>query len=172
MESKFLEVMAYTMPALITGIIAFYFFNLHIKNENARRKFSIQRNVQKETLPIRLQAYERMALFLERINPQKLLVRVTPASSNKNDYETQLIRNIENEYDHNLSQQIYMSDECWNIVKAAKNATIQIIRKSSMSDKIDSSDKLRESILNDLMDRQTPSYAALSFIKKEVGELW
>ncbi len=172
MESKFLEVMAYTMPALITGIIAFYFFNLHIKNENARRKFAIQRNAQKETLPIRLQAYERMALFLERINPQKLLVRVTPSNSNKNDYETQLIRNIENEYDHNISQQIYMSDECWNIVKAAKNATIQIIRKTSMSEKIDSSDKLRESILNDLMDRQTPSYAALSFIKKEVGELW
>jgi RNase H-fold protein (predicted Holliday junction resolvase) len=172
MESKFLEVMAYTMPALITGIIAFYFFNLHIKNENARRKFNIQQAAQKETLPIRLQAYERMALFLERINPQKLLVRVSPSSANKDEYETQLIRNIENEYDHNISQQIYMSDECWNIVKAAKNATIQIIRKSSMSEKIDSSDKLRESILNDLMDRQTPSYAALSFIKKEVSELW
>ena len=172
METKFLEVMAYTMPALITGIIAFYFFNLHIKNENARRKFIIQKDVKKETLPIRLQAYERMALFLERINPQKLLVRVSPNSSSKDDYESQLIKNIETEFDHNLSQQIYMTDECWSIVKAAKNATIQIIRKSSMSDKIDSSDKLRESILNDLMDRQTPSYAALSFIKKEVGELW
>ena len=113
-----------------------------------------------------------MALFLERINPQKLLVRVSPNSSSKDDYESQLIKNIETEFDHNLSQQIYMTDECWSIVKAAKNATIQIIRKSSMSDKIDSSDKLRESILNDLMDRQTPSYAALSFIKKEVGELW
>lgn len=172
MESKFVELLAYTMPALITGILAYYFFNLHTKNEDARRRFMIQKDAQKNTLPIRLQAYERMALFLERINPQKLLVRVAPKSANKNEYESQLIASIENEYDHNISQQIYMSDECWNIVKAAKNATIQIIRKSSMSEKIDSSDKLRESILNDLMDRQTPSYAALSFIKKEVGELW
>ncbi|WP_340198497.1 hypothetical protein [Ascidiimonas sp. W6] len=172
MENKFFELLAYTMPALITGILAYYFFNLHTKNEDARRRFIIQKDAQKNTLPIRLQAYERMALFLERINPQKLLVRVSPSSASKNEYENQLITNIENEYDHNISQQIYMSDECWNIVKAAKNATIQIIRKSSMSDKIDSSDKLRESILNDLMDRQTPSYAALSFIKKEVGELW
>ncbi|XLS30952.1 hypothetical protein ACJD0Z_09010 [Flavobacteriaceae bacterium M23B6Z8] len=172
MESKFLELLAYTMPALITGILAYYFFNLHTKNEDARRRFMIQKDAQKNTLPIRLQAYERMALFLERINPQKLLVRVAPASASKDEYESKLIASIENEYDHNISQQIYMSDECWNIVKAAKNATIQIIRKSSMSEKIDSSDKLRESILNDLMDRQTPSYAALSFIKKEVGELW
>ena len=172
MEAKILELFLYAVPALITGVIAYYFFSLHTKNEDSRRHFLIQKDAQKNTMPIRLQAYERMALFLERINPPKLLVRVSPPSADKEEYEGILIKNIENEFDHNLSQQIYISDECWNVIKAAKNATIQLIRKSAMSDKIDSSDKLRESILSDLLDKQTPSNAALSYIKKEVGELW
>ena len=83
-----------------------------------------------------------------------------------------LIANIEQEFEHNLAQQIYITDECWNVINASKNATIQLIRKSSLSDKVDSADKLREVILTNLMDRSTPSSAGLSFIKKEVGELW
>jgi RNase H-fold protein (predicted Holliday junction resolvase) len=113
-----------------------------------------------------------MALFLERIVPSNLLIRVQPTSADKSAYEALLVKNIENEFDHNISQQIYMSDECWNVIKAAKNASIQMIRKSSMSNKIDSADKLREAILNDMLDKQPPSAAALSFVKKEVGDLW
>jgi CMP-N-acetylneuraminic acid synthetase len=122
-------------------------------------------------MPIRLQAYERMALFLERISIPSLVVRVRPKSADKNAYEQLLIRTIENEFDHNLSQQIYMSDDCWNIIKAAKNATIQSIRKAGMSES-DSADKLREDILNETMEKQSPSATALAFVKKEIGEIW
>jgi hypothetical protein len=122
-------------------------------------------------MPIRLQAYERMALFLERISIPSLVVRVAPKSADKNAYEQLLIRSIENEFDHNLSQQIYMSDACWNIIKAAKNATIQSIRKVGMSES-DSADKLREDILNETMDKQSPSATALAYVKKEIGEIW
>ena len=82
-----------------------------------------------------------------------------------------LIRNIENEFEHNLSQQIYMTDECWNVIKAAKNATIQAIRKTSMSES-DSADKLREDLLSDTMEKASPSATALSYVKKEIGALW
>ncbi|MEX0315778.1 MAG: hypothetical protein AB3N18_16490, partial [Allomuricauda sp.] len=82
-----------------------------------------------------------------------------------------LIKQIETEFENNLSQQIYMSDECWNIIKAAKNATIQIIRSAGMSE-TDSPDKLREDILNQTMEKQSPSATALAFVKKEVSELW
>ncbi|MEM6865341.1 MAG: hypothetical protein AAF575_09165, partial [Bacteroidota bacterium] len=97
--------------------------------------------------------------------------RVAPQGKNKNDYENLLIKQIETEFEHNLSQQIYMSDECWNIIKAAKNSTIQIIRSAGMSE-TESPDKLREDILNQTMEKQSPSSTALSFIKKEVGDLW
>ena len=169
--SKIFELLLYTVPALVTGLIAFYFFKEHTKNEDGRRRFLLHKDSQKSALPIRLQAYERMALFLERISIHNLVVRVAPKNSDKNEYEHLLIRTIEKEFEHNLSQQIYMSDECWNIIKAAKNATIQTIRKAAMSE-ADSSDKLREDILNASMEKQSPSATALAFVKKEISSLW
>ena len=64
-----------------------------------------------------------------------------------------------------------MTNECWNIIRTAKNATISIIRKTNMSDKVQDSDKLREVILTDLMDQQAPTDTALSFLKSEVAEI-
>ncbi|MFD2098493.1 hypothetical protein [Flagellimonas iocasae] len=166
-----LQLFAYLMPAVVTGAVAFYFFRLHTRNEDGRRRFLLHKDSQKETLPVRLQAYERMALFLERIAINSLVVRVGPKGKSKRDYENLLISQVETEFEHNLSQQIYMSEECWNIIKAAKNATIQIIRSAGMSE-TDSPDKLREDILNQTMEKQSPSNTALAFVKKEVSELW
>ncbi len=165
------QLFAFLLPAVVTGAVAFYFFRLHTRNEDGRRRFLLHKDSQKETLPIRLQAYERMVLFLERIAINSLVVRVAPKGQNKSNYENLLIKQIENEFEHNLSQQIYMSDECWNIIKAAKNATIQIIRSAGMS-QAESADKLREDILNQAMEKQSPSNTALAFIKKEISELW
>ncbi|MEP0134006.1 MAG: hypothetical protein ABJJ25_07255 [Eudoraea sp.] len=165
------QLFAYLLPAVVTGAIAFYFFRLHTRNEEGRRRFLLHKDSQKDAMPIRLQAYERMALFLERISIPSLVVRVAPKSADKNAYEQLLIRSIENEFDHNLSQQIYMSDDCWNIIKAAKNATIQSIRKAGMSES-DSADKFREDVLNETMDKQSPSATALAYVKREIGEIW
>ncbi len=162
---------AYILPSIVTGAVAFYFFRMHTNNEEGRRRYLLHKDTQKSTLPIRLQAYERMALFLERISLPSLVVRVKPKSSDKSDYENLLVKSIENEFEHNLSQQIYLTDECWNVIKAAKNATIQAIRSAGMSES-DSADKLREDILTKTMDKQSPSATALSFVKKEIGELW
>jgi len=167
---KIFEIIGYCLPALITGGIAYYFFNLHIKNEDNRRNFLLQKENQKEALPLRLQAYERMALFLERIEPSKLLIRVAPNSPDKYEYENLLVFHIEHEFEHNLSQQIYISDNCWTIINTAKNTLIQTIRKTNLSDKVDSANKLREVILTDLLDKQSPTNVALSYIKTEVTE--
>ena len=172
MDFSILGLLLYCIPALVTGAIAFLFFKEHIENENNRREFLIKKDLQKDSLPRRLQAYERLSLYLERIKPSKLLLRITPTSSNKKDYESLLIANIEQEFDHNLAQQIYVTDSCWSIASTAKNATIQMIRKATLSDKVDSADKLREVILIDMVDKRSPSDAALSFIKEEVSEIW
>ena len=169
---RIFEGFLYAIPALITGIIAFYFFREHTKNEDGRRRFLLAKDLKVNALPLRLQAYERMALFLERINPNNLVVRIAPSSSSKDNYERLLVATIEQEFEHNLSQQIYISEQCWNVINAAKNATIQIIRKASLSDKAKSADKLRESILTDMMEKPSPSDAALSFIKSEVSDIW
>lgn len=168
---QILQLFAFLMPAVVTGAVAFYFFRLHTRNEDGRRRFLLHKDSQKDTLPVRLQAYERMVLFLERIAINSLIVRVSPKSQNKTDYENLLIKQIETEFEHNLSQQIYISEECWNIIKTAKNATIQMIRSAGMSE-TEGADKLREDILNQNIDKQSPSGTAIAFIKREVSDLW
>ncbi len=168
---EILQLFGFLLPAVVTGVVAFYFFKMHTKNEEGRRRYLLLKDTQKNTMPIRLQAYERMALFLERIAIPSLVVRVAPKSTDKSAYENLLIQSIEKEFEHNLSQQIYLSDECWNVIKAAKSATIQMIRKAGMSE-TDSADKLREDVLTETMDKPSPSATALSFIKKEISGLW
>ena len=160
------------IPTLIVGIIAYFFFNKHIENENQRRDHIISKELQSQALPMRLQAYERMVLFLERISPNKLLIRVSPISEDKDQYENLLVQNIEQEYEHNLSQQIYVTDNCWNTINTAKNATIQLIRKAGLSEKTNSADKLREVVLTEMMEKVAPTNIALAFVRNEVSKIW
>ncbi|MFV0564211.1 MAG: hypothetical protein ACK5NB_00100 [Flavobacteriaceae bacterium] len=166
------NVLTYTIPSIITGAVAYYFFKAFIKNEDGQRRFLLHKDMQSNTLPIRLQAYERLTLFLERLRPSKLLIRVAPLSDNKEDYETLLIQSIEQEFEHNQAQQIYVSNDCWNVIVAAKNTTIQLIRKANLSEKTDTANKLREVVLTEMLDKPAPSETALLYIKNEVGELW
>ncbi|MFH6769448.1 hypothetical protein V8G56_11915 [Gaetbulibacter aquiaggeris] len=169
---RVIDLFLFIIPSLITGLIAYYFFKEHTKNEDGRRRYLLKKDMQVNALPIRLQAYERLTIFLERMTPSKMLIRIIPKSSNKESYESLLILTIEQEFEHNLSQQIYVSDRCWSIITAAKNATIQLIRKASLLEKTDTADKLREVILTEMMERRPPSDAALSFIRQEVSDLW
>jgi hypothetical protein len=166
-----LELLYFALPSLVVGAVAFYFFKLHVNNEEQRRRFLLRRENQKSALPLRLQAYERMALFLERISLGNLLIRVKPNNNSKQDYENLLIQTIDQEFDHNLSQQIYLSTECWNVIKTSKNATIGIIRKTARQEDIGTADKLREVILTNLMQQTPPTEASLEFVKKEVKNL-
>lgn len=170
--TKIIELLSYTLPSLITGGVAYILFNSYFKDQQHTRRWLNQKETQKQALPLRLQAYERLSLFLERINPSKILIRVAPISTNKNDYADYLIVSIDQEFEHNLTQQIYVSNSCWGYVVTAKNATIQMIRKAAATPEITSADELRELILKDLFDKDTPSNAALAFIKDEVSSMW
>lgn len=170
--TKIIELLSYTLPAVITGGVAYFLFNSYFKDQQNTRRWLLQKEAQKDSLPLRLQAYERLSLFLERINPSKLLIRVAPISNDKNDYANYVIAQIEQEFEHNLTQQIYISNACWNYISTAKNATIQMIRKATTLENVKDANDLREVILKDLFEKEVPSNAALAYIKNEVGELW
>jgi len=159
------------LPAVIVALLAYYFFSQYVKEQEGQRRFLLHKDNQANALPQKLQAYERITLFLERISPANLVTRVKPYNDDASDYEALLLRTITEEFEHNLSQQIYVTQECWNVVRTSKSATAAIIRKTNMSDKVDTSDKLRETILRDLMDTAAPSETALEFIKQEVSEI-
>ena len=171
-ENNILQLLLYLLPAVIVAVIAYYFFSMHTKNEEQRRRFLLHRENQKHSFPVRLQAYERMALFLERIAPGNLLIRIKPLNEDKDNYASLLIRTIEQEFEHNLAQQIYVSEECWNVIKASKNATITNLRKTAAKEDIKDASEFRQQVLTSLMEQQPPSETGLSYIKKEVSALW
>jgi hypothetical protein len=169
-NDKLIELAFYTLPALITGAVAYYSFQTFSNSEEKRRRFQLVRENQKHALPLKLQAYERLALFLERINPPKLLIRIAPLNDDKMDYQNLLIHHIEQEYEHNLTQQIYITDDCWTMIVTAKNTIIQNIRKTAIDTSIANADKLREQVLSNLFETESVSKVALSYLKNEVKD--
>ncbi|MFK8060014.1 MAG: hypothetical protein AB8B78_07990 [Polaribacter sp.] len=169
MEDKLLESIGYILPALVTGFVAYYMFKGFINNKNAEKKIELLADRKKESLPIKLQAYERLMLFCERINPVKMLMRIPPISTNTNDYLQLLIGNIEQEFEHNLVQQIYISDEAWNAILASKNIIINKLKQ--VAEKATSANDLRENVLIDYSKTLPPTETAIAFIKNEVRKL-
>ncbi|ARN79170.1 hypothetical protein BST97_14915 [Nonlabens spongiae] len=172
MDQTILQAFTTVLPALIVGLLAYYFFSSFMQNEEKRRRFLTVRESQAKTLPSRMQAYERMTLFLERIKPENLVVRIKPGEMDKAGYEQVIIASIEQEFEHNIAQQIYISEEAWNVIRSAKNTTIKIIRQVAMKEKSNTADGLRSAVLNEVMDHRAPSSTALSYIREEVGNLF
>lgn len=87
--------------------------NLRLIKENAKQRTN--------ALALRLQACERMVLFCERIAPPTLLLRLRTEAMTANDLKSAMILAIQQEWEHNLTQQIYLSGELWQILDLAKN---------------------------------------------------
>ncbi|AMO19213.1 hypothetical protein HUE46_00595 [Flavobacterium columnare] len=166
-----LEIAAYTIPSIVTAGVAYYFFQAYFKDQQNMRYWLLQKENQKDSLPLKLQAYERMALFLERINPTKLLMRVAPMSEDKMLYAVFLLDHIEQELEHNITQQIYLTDNCWNVILTAKNTIAHNIQKTAKRDDIKDADNLRQTIMNQLANQESPTTVALAYLKKEIGQI-
>jgi hypothetical protein len=171
-EVKLLEIATYTLPAIITGGVAYGLLHKFFKNEESKRKFELLRENQRLGLPIRLQAYERIVLFLERINPINLMMRVEPNSLDAQNYATLLIHTIQTEYEHNIAQQIYFTQESWEIILKAKNSIITQIRRFSIEGEVASGEELRTKLLQELTQTESASAVAISFIKEELKRVF
>ena len=119
------------LMAVIVFLTAFFSMRMFIRNDERKRLLELKEKSRSAVTPLRLQAYERMAMFLERIDPNQLILRVNNGESNNNGLRMLLLATIRSEYEHNLSQQIYISSEVWNKICMAKEDTIRIINVSS-----------------------------------------
>lgn len=125
-------------------------------------------------LPIRLQAYERMALFLERISPHNLVLRVNDPAYNVAQLHQRMLMDIREEYNHNLSQQVYMTEQAWVLVKNSMEDIISIINRSTTGIPPDAKGiELAKMIFENLVQREEdPVAKALRFIKKEIQQVF
>lgn len=160
------------IPCIVVGLIAYNFFKNYVADQDSRRLYELKKKTKKETIPYRIQALERLVLFMERIDPRELLIRIKPATEDKGDYVRILVEVIEQEYHHNVAQQIYVSEKCWKAIKTSKNATINLIRNTADEDGITLSEELRHRIFVNLETVESPSEIGIQFIKQEAKELW
>ena len=158
------------IPGLIVFYVVYMLVKANIQKDIDLRTLEVRGRSIETVLPNRLQAYERMALFLERIAPQNLLVRLNVASIPSREFHQLLLSEIRNEYNHNVSQQVYMSEEVWNLIKGAKEDLIVTINESATevgaeSTSLELSKKIFEKTINKGVD---PIGHALTELKKEI----
>ncbi|MGB1000261.1 MAG: hypothetical protein ACPG4W_07275 [Flavobacteriales bacterium] len=165
---------------IILAAFALLYFMLKqvLDKQEANRHFELRRANQNISLPLRLQAYERLALFLERIHPQSLIVRLSPDSNTDvRTYMLLLQQQVQQEYEHNLSQQIYISQQVWESVLAAKNQVILEINASAKALNPNAKALLLFDSLQEKINEDHEEFVAwvcdmaLLSIQKEVGRL-
>ncbi|AKD56359.1 DUF7935 family protein [Spirosoma radiotolerans] len=143
---------------------------LLLEREADRHKFDVKNRYTDTVVPIRLQAYERMVLFLERISPNNLLLRLSGSSTTVLEFQQRLLQEIRDEYNHNLSQQVYMSQATWDQIQAAMNDVMILVNQASGDTRPDApalelSKRIFERIIQ--KDKQ-PTSDALKAVKEEI----
>lgn len=123
----------FILPAALVMMIAVYMLNKVLNHDHQRRVFEYKKSVAKEMVTLRMQAYERLALFLERMQPSNILVRVQLPNMKCMGLHAALIQTIRSEYEHNMSQQVYISDEVWELINQAKDQLIGVINEQVTS---------------------------------------
>lgn len=126
------------------------------------------------TLPLRLQAYERMCLFLERITPGNLLLRLTPTAASTLELQQILLHDIREEYNHNVAQQLYMSTYAWEQITNAMNETVAVINQAAgeVSAEAPASELARKIFAQIIEKDDQPPAIALKVLKEEVRSLF
>lgn len=125
-----IEGIKYALPALLVYLTVRYLKESNMKEQRANQQLLLRDEVLKQQLPLRVSAHERTVLFLERISPQNLLLRVRPGGKSARMYQGELVREIQSEFDHNLAQQIFLSNQSWTALVHAKDEVIGILHAS------------------------------------------
>jgi hypothetical protein len=152
MQLGWFDWLAFTIPSIMLFGIAYYFIQGWLKSQREIQNFKSLRALSKQTLPLKLQAYERLALFLERIKIDQIILRMRSHNMPAYDMSNLILITIQQEYEHNLSQQVYVSEQLWQIIHTAKEQNVHFVmevqsrlpRDASGDDFLDMLDKAAE----------------------------
>ncbi|MCW5911941.1 MAG: hypothetical protein KIT62_12750 [Cyclobacteriaceae bacterium] len=160
------------IPASLVLYAVYLTVRSFIIKEIELKKLEVRTRSIETILPARLQAYERMTLFLERIAPQNLLIRLNGPGFTARDFQRVLLDEIRNEYNHNVSQQVYMSDEVWNQIRNAKEDLVMMVNDAASALPAEATGMdLSKKIFEIVMSKQVDLIGlALSELKKEIQQ--
>jgi len=171
---SFLELLKYTVPAIVVLLATSLIVRRFLLSETKLKQFEMLRENQESTVRLRLQAYERLVLFVERINPRQLVPRIYQSGMTVADLQAVLIYNIRAEFEHNLSQQIYVSRTVWNAVRQVKEQELNMINSIVQQlNPEDSAKELHKRIVDYVLtlEGELPTDAALQVITEEAKSI-
>lgn len=158
-----------------TGIIcvAFYLLKPYFNNKEKLQLLELKRSASTQTLPLRLQAYERMVLLVDRINPSNMLLRLNTSGYSAAELHSLLITEVRNEFQHNITQQIYVSPRAWEVVKRVKNDTLNLVNQAAQAQPEEARGiDLGRAVLGHLSQLENDPYdIALNLIRADMDEL-
>src|SRR5476651_1003526 len=128
-----LDIIKYTIAGMGVVWIAFYLIKPYLDRDEKIQLLEFRKAISGQTLPLRLQAYERLVLFIERINPANMLIRVNASTYTAAELHALIVEDIRSEYQHNITQQIYVSSRAWSVIKHIKDDTFNIINNAYRS---------------------------------------
>ena len=169
-----LDLLKIILPALIVAGAMYMVIKNYQDKEYKIRLLELRMKNAEVVLPIRLQAYERIVLFLERISPSSLLLRISSAGQNAADYHRLLLSEIRNEFNHNMSQQVYMTEQAWQQVKHAREDTVNLINKTyqEIPENAKGTELAKKVLENVLASETDPTARAITYIKQEIGQVF
>jgi hypothetical protein len=167
-----LDIFKYVLPSVVTFLAAYFIIKAFLDREYKNKLMDLRMQNQATIMPIRLQAYERMVLFLERISITLLVSRVHKSGMSARLLQSELVKTIRNEYDHNLSQQVYITHQTWNSIKTAKEETIRAINIAATKVNDDAQGLELVNVLFDLVTKveKLPTDIALEQLKLEAKQ--
>jgi hypothetical protein len=170
---QFLNVVFVVVPSCTVLFGMYLAIKAFIQRDLDKVQAEIGKKNNEIIMPIRLQAYERICLFLERISLNNLVLRTNNPSYTVSDLHSKLLTEIRDEFNHNLSQQIYMSDVAWQMVRSAMEQNCAKINEASqyVPNKEDRGIELAKSIFNLAAQASNdPIQEALNYIKNEIRQ--
>ena len=126
-----IEGIKYAIPALLVYLTVRYLNETNQKDRRVQDRMMLRQDLVKQQMPLRISAHERAILFLERISPQHLLLRLRPEGKSAKAYQGELLREIQTEFEHNLAQQLYLSNQAWAALVAGKDQVIAAMHAAS-----------------------------------------
>lgn len=169
-----IEIVKLAVAGILVLFAAIYILKPYLKNNERLKLMELKKTQSAQTLPLRLQAYERLVLLTDRINPASMLLRLNGNQMLAADLHTLMIAEVRSEYQHNVTQQIYVSAAAWHIVKGIKNDTLALINNVARSLPADATGlDLGRAMLAHLTQLETDPYdAAAGLIRTEVTDLF
>ena len=169
-----LDIAKIAIPGVLVLLATYYVLNNLLKNEERNRYYNLRKETAKTLNPIRLTAYERLALFLERIQPDSLLLRVQQNGMKAKELHLALLTTIREEFEHNVTQQIYVSNDVWIVTKNAKESIVQLVNTfaSEVPDDLQAIELYNIIIERYVSIEKTPVDMALNMLKSEVKSFY